>query len=59
MSGALVPVGAMVGDDPWCRDATVPDLDAQMREIVDFVVLQEQSWRPGRHSTDPFTRQSR
>ncbi|MFI4972750.1 MAG: hypothetical protein WB682_08425 [Candidatus Dormiibacterota bacterium] len=59
ISGAVVPVIPMVGDEPAWGDARVPDLDAQMQEIVDFVVLQEKSWRPGRRITDPFIRQSR
>jgi len=59
MSGALVPVEAMVADDLRWGDETVPDLDAQMREIVDFVAGQEQAWRRERRTANPFARQSR
>jgi hypothetical protein len=58
LSGAVGPVSVMIGDDPASDTATVPDLDAQMQEIVEFVVLQEQRWRPGRRTKDPFIHQS-
>lgn len=45
----------MIGDDPASDAVTVPDLDAQMQEIVDFIVRQEQSWQPGRRTLGPFT----
>lgn len=54
LSGAVGPVGAMMGDDPASDAATVPDLDAQMQEIVDFIARQEQRWPPGRRTMGPF-----
>ncbi|HZK73839.1 MAG TPA: hypothetical protein VFD88_07555 [Clostridia bacterium] len=59
LSGAVVPLNAMIGDGPESDPAPGPDLDAQMREIVDFVALQEQRWRPRRRTTDPLIHQSR
>jgi len=44
----------MIGDAPASDAATVPDLDAQMQEIVDFILRQEQRWQPGRHTMGPF-----
>jgi len=52
--GAFGPLDAMVGDDPASDAAKVPDLDAQMQEIVDFIVRQEQMWPPGRRTMGPF-----
>jgi len=50
------PVYAMIGDDPASDAATVPDLNAQMHEIVDFIIRQEQNWQPRRRTMGPFTR---
>jgi hypothetical protein len=58
LSGAVVPVSAMIDDVP-ALDAPTPDLDAQMQEIVDFVILQEQRWRPARSTTDSYISQVR
>ena len=53
LCGAVGPV-VMIGDDPVWDASTVPDLDAQMQEIVEFIVRQEQRWQPGRHPMGPF-----
>jgi hypothetical protein len=49
LSGVVVPVSEVIRDgpasDPDVVPDTVPDLDEQLREILDFVALQEQSWR--------------
>lgn len=55
LSGAVAPVGAMIGDDLGPEPARAPDLDAQMQEIVDFIVRQERRWQPGRRTMGPFT----
>lgn len=54
LSGAVLPVYAVIGDDPASDAATVPDLNAQMQEIVDFIIRQEQNWQPWRRTTGPF-----
>jgi hypothetical protein len=59
LSGAVVPVSAIIADGPVSDAATVPDLDAQMQEIVDFIVRQEQRWQPGRRTMGPFIHQPR
>lgn len=51
LSGAVLPAGQVTGDGAaWHADAP-PDLDAQLHQILDFVVLQEQMakllWRDG------------
>jgi len=45
MSGAVVPIGPLVGDGAALDRTPVSGLDTQMREILDFVALQERrSW---------------
>ena len=58
LGSAVGPVCVIVSDDPASGAATVLDLDAQMQEIVDFIVRQEQKWQPGRRTMDPFIHQS-
>ena len=53
LSGAVVPLDTMIGDGPPPVAAKMPDLDAQMREIVGFIVRQEQMWQPGRGTKRP------
>jgi hypothetical protein len=54
LSGAVVPVSQVIGDgSAWDAD-TRPDLDAQLHEILGFVVLQEQMWRPESRIEGPF-----
>jgi hypothetical protein len=46
LSGAVVPVSQVIGDGAALDADTRPDLDAQLHEILGFVGLQEQMWRP-------------
>jgi hypothetical protein len=46
LSGVVVPVSEVIRDGAASDPDTVPDLDEQLREILDFIALQEQSWRP-------------
>ena len=52
LSGFVVPVSQVDAN-------TVPDLDQQLQEILDFVVLQEQMWRPERRIKGAFASESR
>lgn len=47
-SGVVVPVSQVIPDGVASDAATAPDLDAQLHEILDFVLLQEQMWPPCR-----------
>jgi hypothetical protein len=59
LSGAVVPVSQWNGDGAASDADTAPPLDAQLHEILDFIVLQEQMWRPERRIKDPSANQSR
>lgn len=59
LSGVVVPVSQGIPDGVASDAATVPDLDAQLHEILDFVVLQEQMWRPERRIKGPIIHPSR
>jgi len=54
LSGAVVPVSQVIGDGSAADADTRPDLDAQLHEILGFIVLQEQMWRPESRIEGPF-----
>lgn len=54
LSGGIVPVSEVVRDGDPSDGDRVPDLDEQMREIYDFVVLQERRWGLQRRIKGPF-----
>ena len=54
LSGVVVPVRQVIGDGATSDAGAVPDLDAQLHEILDFVVVQEQMWRPKSRITGLF-----
>jgi hypothetical protein len=54
LSGAVVPVSQVIGDGSASDADTRPDLDAQLHEILGFVLLQEQMWRPESRIEGPF-----
>ena len=41
LSGVVVPVY-----DPYPDDEPPPDLDQQLKELLEFVARQERSWQP-------------
>lgn len=41
----VVPVSEVSRDGAALDPDTIPDLEEQLREILDFVALQERSWR--------------
>ena len=53
LSGGVLPVTQVTGDGAASDADALPDLDAQLREILGFVVLQEQRWRPGSRIKGP------
>ncbi len=48
LCGAIVPVRQVTRDRPAADAEASRDLDAQMHEILDFVIAQERMWRPER-----------
>ena len=46
LSGAIVPVGQVKRDRLAADAGDSPDLNAQMHEILDFVLLLERRWGP-------------
>jgi hypothetical protein len=46
LSGTVVPVSPPVEDGDLSDFYACPGLEAQLREIRDFVGLQERRWRP-------------
>ncbi len=45
LSGIVLPVGEQIGNGAASNPDAVPDIDEQLGEILDFIALQEQSWR--------------
>jgi hypothetical protein len=54
LSGTVIPVSQVIGDGPASDADTRPDLDSQLHEILGFVGLQEQMWRPENRIAGPF-----
>jgi hypothetical protein len=46
LSGAAVPIRPFVDDSAFPDGGACPCLEAQLREILDFVASQEKRWRP-------------
>ena len=44
LSGAAVPVSLVILDGATSDADALPDLDTQLREILDFFLLQGQMW---------------
>lgn len=54
LSGAAVPLSLVIFDGAASGADALPDLDTQLHEILDFVLLQEQIWRPERRIKGSF-----
>jgi hypothetical protein len=54
LSGVVVPVSQVIGDGAASDADALPDLKAQLHEILRFVALQEQMWRPESRIKGPF-----
>jgi hypothetical protein len=59
LSAVVVPVNQVIGDGATSDCDAPPDLDTQLHEILGFVVLQEQMWRPESRIRGPFDHWSR
>jgi hypothetical protein len=53
LSGGVLPVSQVTGDGGVSDADALPDLDDQLHEILGFVSLQEQRWRPDRRIKGP------